>query len=169
MANEIVTKLRGKHEAAWQKLGRQLEGMEAHMERSDAPGEWTTREVLTHLLFEPGWDPVAKLRDFAQADLPLVEIDPGKVHMTPERKQMTLQQFKEALDRQRRAVFGYVETLDDAALQQRKARIPFFKAIAGSEEVPLGRYVGALWDYHWQDHAGQLAKIRKAVGLPEAK
>jgi hypothetical protein len=29
--------------------------------------------------------------------------------------------------------------------------------------------VGALFDYHWNDHAGQLAKIRKAVGLPEAR
>jgi hypothetical protein len=23
--------------------------------------------------------------------------------------------------------------------------------------------------YHWNDHAGQLAKIRQAAGLPEAK
>ena len=24
-------------------------------------------------------------------------------------------------------------------------------------------------DYHWNDHAGRLAKIRQAAGLPEAK
>jgi len=35
--------------------------------------------------------------------------------------------------------------------------------------VPIPVYVGALFDYHWSDHAGQLAKIRKAVGLPDAK
>jgi hypothetical protein len=29
-------------------------------------------------------------------------------------------------------------------------------------------YVRAPFDFHWDDHAGQLAKIRKAVGLPEA-
>jgi hypothetical protein len=29
-------------------------------------------------------------------------------------------------------------------------------------------YVGAMFDHHWKDHAGQLAKIRKAVGLPAA-
>ena len=39
----------------------------------------------------------------------------------------------------------------------------------GNEEVPIPVYVGAMFDYHWNDHAGQLAKIRKAVGLPEAK
>jgi hypothetical protein len=29
--------------------------------------------------------------------------------------------------------------------------------------------VAALFGYHWNDHAGQIAKIRKAVGLPDAK
>lgn len=30
-------------------------------------------------------------------------------------------------------------------------------------------FAGAMLDYHCNDHAGQLAKIRKAAGLPEAK
>jgi hypothetical protein len=34
--------------------------------------------------------------------------------------------------------------------------------------VPLAVLVGGLFDYHWNDHADQLAKVRKAVGLPEA-
>jgi len=25
-----------------------------------------------------------------------------------------------------------------------------------------------MFDYHWKDHAGQIAKIRKANGLPDA-
>jgi len=25
-----------------------------------------------------------------------------------------------------------------------------------------------MFDYHWNDHAGQIAKIRKANGLPDA-
>jgi hypothetical protein len=28
--------------------------------------------------------------------------------------------------------------------------------------------VRTVFGVHWEDHAGQLAKIRKAVGLPEA-
>jgi hypothetical protein len=31
----------------------------------------------------------------------------------------------------------------------------------GTDEM----YVGALFDYHWNDHAGQLAKIRQAMLL----
>jgi hypothetical protein len=25
-----------------------------------------------------------------------------------------------------------------------------------------------MFDYHWNDHAGQIAKIRKANGMPDA-
>ena len=31
--------------------------------------------------------------------------------------------------------------------------------------MTISMYVGALFDYHWNDHAGQLAKIRHTVGL----
>jgi len=54
MANKHAQDLRRRIDAASENLSRQLQGMDAHMERADAPGEWTTREVLSHLLFEPG-------------------------------------------------------------------------------------------------------------------
>jgi hypothetical protein len=142
--------------------------MERHLERSDAPGEWTTREVLCHLLFAPGWDPVAVLRGFDRQTLPLVEVEAGRTYVTEERRRMDLGKLLDALDRQRRAVMAYVETLADADLTERKARVPLFKSFLGTDEVPLGRFVGAMWDFHWNDHAGQLAKIRAAVGLPPA-
>jgi hypothetical protein len=36
----------------------------------------------------------------------------------------------------------------------------------GTDEITLSVFVGALFEYHWNDHASQLAKIRDAVGLP---
>jgi hypothetical protein len=65
-------------------------------------------------------------------------------------------------------VFGYLDSLNEADLQ-RKSRIPLFKQIMGTDEIAIPVFVGALFDYHWNDHAGQLAKIRKAAGLAEAK
>ena len=168
MATAAIAELRKKSDAVWDNMNRQLQGMEPHLERSDAPGEWTARQVLCHLLFEPGWNPVAKMKTFSANDLPLFEITPSQTHVTPERQKMTLQQLKDALEAQRREVFAYIEGLSDADLG-RKARIPLFKQIMGNEEVPIPAYVGAMFDYHWNDHAGQLAKISKAAGLPEAK
>ena len=163
-----VKELRDRADAAWATIACQLQGMEPYLERSDAPGEWTTREVLSHLMFEPGWQPVATLKTFATKDLPLIEIEAGNHYLDAERRALTLAQLQAALDGQRRDVFGYLDALPAADLEQRKARIPLFKTFMGTDEIALGVYVGAMFDYHWNDHAGQLAKIRKAVGLPDA-
>ncbi len=64
MGNQTVAELKKKSDAAWEHLSRQLQGMEPYIDRSDAPGEWTTREVLSHLLFEAGFEPSAFLRTF---------------------------------------------------------------------------------------------------------
>ncbi|MEX2223388.1 MAG: DinB family protein [Candidatus Rokuibacteriota bacterium] len=167
MPSQIVADLRITTDAAWRKLSAQLQGMEGHMERSDGPGEWTTRQVLCHLLGEPGWRPVPVLARFTTADPPVIEIKPGQTQVTPERQMMKLQQFKNALDRHRRETFQYLETLGDEDLE-RKARIPLFAQLLGTDEVAIPAWVGTFFVVHWGDHAGQLAKIRTAVGLPEA-
>ena len=168
MVNATVKELQRKNDAAWEGLARTLEGMEAHLERADAPGEWTARQVLCHLLFEPGWKPVALLERFAIGDPPLVAITPGAVTVTPERQRMTLADLIAALDGQRRDVFGHLATLGEADLA-RRARIPLFAPLLGTDEVPLPVFVGIMFDRHWTAHTEQLAKIRRAAGLPEAK
>jgi hypothetical protein len=154
--------------AAWSRLTAQLDGMEPYLERADEPGEWTTREVLSHLLFPPGWDMVDVLRSFAERDLPVIEIEPGDPCLTPERRRMTLGQLAAALDAQRNAVMAYLATLTAADLT-RKARIPLFKTFMGTDEITLPVFLGAMFEYHWNDHAAQLAKIRSAVGLPAVR
>jgi hypothetical protein len=167
MPSNIVPELRAKTDAAYANLSRQLQGMDADLERADAPGEWTARQVLCHLLFEPGWNPVDTLKTFAHANLPVIEITPGFTDTSGPRGTMSVRQFLDALDAQRRSVFGYLDSLTEADLQ-RKSRIPLFKEIMGTDEIAIPVFVGALFDYHWNDHAGQLAKIRKAAGLADA-
>lgn len=168
MVNATVQELRRKNDAAWDALGRTLEGMEAHLEQTDAPGQWTARQVLCHLLFEPGADPVALLDRFAIGDPPVVEITPGAVAVTPERQRMTLVDLVAALNAQRRDVFAYLATRGEADLA-RRARIPVFGPLLGTDEVPLSVFVDVMFDRHWAAHTEQLAKIRRAAGLPEAK
>lgn len=124
--------------------------------------------MLCHLLFEPDFRPVGLLEGFASTDLPLVEITPGVSTVTPERRRMTLAELVAALDAQRREVFAYLEALDEAGLR-RKARIPLFEPLLGTDEITLPVFVGAMFDRHWNGHADQLAQIRQAVGLPETQ
>jgi hypothetical protein len=167
MASTALSELKKKSDAAAANLSRQLEGMEPHLDKSDAAGEWTTRQVLCHLLADPDWKPVAMLKSFTRSNLPVIEIEPGDAPVTLERQKMTLAQLRDALEAQRRDIFGYLESLDEAELG-RKAKIPLFKQFMGTDEITLPVYVGAMFDYHWNDHAGQIAKIRKANGMPDA-
>src|SRR5678809_825253 len=105
--NHAAVELRRKSDAARGRLGRQLAGMEGHLERTHAPGQWTTREVLCHLLGEPGTRLVGLLERFSATDPPLVEITPGLVTVTAERRGMSLA----ALGVERVAVLGYLDTL----------------------------------------------------------
>jgi DinB superfamily len=165
MASAVVRELKKKSDEAAANLTRQLQDMEPHLDKSDAPGEWTTRQVLCHLLSAPDWKPVAELKSFATSDLPLIEIATGDTNVTPERQKMTIAQLLDALEAQRREIFGYLDTLDDADLG-RKARIPLFKQFMGTDEIAIPVYIGAMFDFHWNDHAGQIAKIRTANGMP---
>ena len=70
-------------------------------------------------------DPAEMLSRFAERDYPLVEITPGDTYLDDHRRHMTLAQFREALDTQRRRVLAYVDGLDERELD-RKARIPLF-------------------------------------------
>ncbi len=169
MATKTVDELRAKTDAAWANLSRQLQGMDAHLDQADAPGEWTTRQVLCHLLFEPGSNPADFLKMFSATNFPLADITPGHADASGARATMTLRQLMDQLDGHRRAVYAYLDGLSEAELQQRKARIPLFKQFMGTDEISIPMFVGAMLDYHWNDHAGQIGKIRKAVGLPESR
>ena len=166
MASTAVIELKKKSDAAGANLSRQLQGMEPLLDKSDAAGEWTTRQILCHLLGDPDSKPVAMLKSFTSSNLPVIEIKPGHAPVTPERQKMTLAQLQGALAAQQRDIFGYLESLGEADLG-RKAKIPLFKQFMGTDEITLPVYVGAMFDYHWNDHAGQIAKIRKANGMPD--
>src|SRR5207247_3215058 len=114
----------------------------------------TPREVLSHLLFEPGFDPAATLATFSERDYPVVEIAPGDTFLDEQRRQMSLSQFRDALDAQRRRVLEYIEGLEEPAFERRKARIPLFKQFMGTAEITIDMYIGVMFDYHWTDNAG---------------
>jgi hypothetical protein len=167
MASAAVNELKKKSDDAAANLWKQLQGMEPNLDKSDAAGEWTTRQVLCHLLGDPAKKPVAVLQSFTVGSLPVIDIKPGHAPVTPERQKMTLAQLREALETQRRGLLSYLDSLENADLG-RKAKIPLFKQFMGTDEIALPVYVGAMFDYHWNDHAGQIAKIRKANGMPDA-
>src|SRR5256884_9510042 len=101
MAGRLVSEINAKSAAALTRLARQLDGMDPYLDSASARGEWTTREVLAHLLGDPGWDPLAALKTFAHRELPPIDVTAGTVVMTAERRPLTAQQLVDAIQRRR--------------------------------------------------------------------
>jgi hypothetical protein len=167
MAGTIASEIMANSDAAFARLTRQLDGLEPYADRSDAPGQWTARAVLAHMLADPVMDPTAALGMFADRDRPTLNLELGKSRLTPERQRMSLKQLADALAQERQRVKAWVAGLSDDELMRRKARVPALAGVVGSEEVSLAMFARAVLELHLNDHAGQLGKIRKAVGLPE--
>src|SRR5260370_3645104 len=127
MAGRLVSEINAKSGAALTRLARQLDGMDPHLDSASTRGEWTTREVLAHLLGDPGWDPLAALKTFAHRDLPTIDVTVGKVVMTAERRTMTAKQFLDAIERPRQQILAYLETLPQGARTGPRARAPCFR------------------------------------------
>src|SRR5260370_25247399 len=102
MATKTVEDLRKRTDVSWASLSKQLQGMEPHVDRPEKPGEWTVREVLSHLLFDPGIDFGARLKSFTAGNLPVIEGTPGQTHLPPQPPKMTLKQLADPLDPPRR-------------------------------------------------------------------
>jgi hypothetical protein len=60
-------------------------------------------------------------------------------------------------------MLAYLDTLAEEDLVRRRESRCSRRSWA--EEIPLPIFVGAMFEYHWNDHAAQLAKIRQAIGL----
>ena len=100
-------------------------------------------DLATMLALGRGFNPLT--------DLPLVEITPGVSTVTAERRRMTLAELIAALGAQRREVFAYLEALDEADLR-RKARIPLFEPLIGTDEITLHLINNGPTIYHESFH-----------------
>src|SRR6266852_1897375 len=146
MASAAVNELKKKSDDAAANLWKQLQGMEPNLDKSDAPGEWTTRQVLCHLLGDTGEKPVAVLQSFTVGSLPVIDIKPGHAPDTPDRQKMTRAQLLEALETHRRGILRYLDSLENEDLG-RQAKIAMFKQFMATDEIALPVYVGAMFDY----------------------
>mgnify|MGYP003694683717 CR=1 FL=1 len=125
-------------------------------------------EVLSHLLFPPGWNAVTLLQVVLRARS-AGRGDRADARCVPDPRAP----HDDAGPVHRRARHAAAETCWPIWTRARRSRISrarrasrSFKTFMGTEEIPLPVFVGAMFEYHWNDHAAQLAKIRQAIGLP---
>src|SRR3990167_10979029 len=119
-------------------LGDALEGMtEEDAARRPADGEWSCKEMLSHLMGDEGESFVTGLRRFVDEDAPLIGVVAGLPYFTPARQAMSLSELRAGVWRQYEEVADFIGSLSDEQLA-RKGRVPLLKETPLREQPPLG-------------------------------
>lgn len=125
-----------------------------------AEGEWSLRDVLCHLSGDAEHSFREDLNRFLTEDMPSIDITPGELYWTPERKNLPLPELAKSVARQYSDIGTLVAGLTPEQLA-RPGRIAFLKQFRGTDEIKLGEWIGVISEFHLNDHISQLQALCK--------
>src|SRR3972149_10997735 len=132
MVSVAATSLRDALDQKMRELGETLEGMtEEDAARRPADGEWSCKEMLSHLMGDEGESFVTGLRRFVNEDTPLIGVVAGPPYYTPARQAMSLSELRAGGWRQHQEGGGFIGSLSNEQ-PAHKGRVPLLK------ETPIG-------------------------------
>ena len=125
--------------------------------KQPAEGEWSAKEVLSHLCGADDALSMYEFKRFLDEDTPPLGIAPGNYGDV--RKDAPISELVSKIDSDYAAIGGFFAGLDDEQLA-RKAHIPFLKETPLGEYPTLGQWAGAVINFHLADHVNQLRALQ---------
>lgn len=164
MVSQAATSLGEAIEGKLRELGEALDGIgEEQAGRRPADGEWSCKEVLSHLMGDEGEREVDRLQRFMDEENPLIGIMVGLPYYTPERQAMSLSELRAGVWKRYEEMAVFVSGLNDEQLE-RGARIPLLKQTPIGEQATLAQWVGVVTTFHLPAHIEQVKGIRQQLG-----
>lgn len=131
---------------------------------SRAPeGRWTPKEIISHLCGPEGIGIMPALQAILQQDTPRLDMEAADSYYTGKRTQKTFADLLSELNKEYGRMAELVAGLSDAQLA-RKAHIPMLKETPMGEYPTLAMFVGALAEYHLDDHIKHMKEILAGLG-----
>src|SRR3972149_9299268 len=113
MVSVAATSLRDALDQKMRELGETLEGMtEEDAARRPADGEWSCKEMLSHLMGDEGESFVAGLHRFLDEDTPLIGVVAGLPYYSPARPAMSPSELSAGLWRQYQEAADFIGSLN---------------------------------------------------------
>ena len=143
-----------------QEIKQAVSGLsEEQASREPAPGEWSAKEVLSHLCGQDDALSMYEFKRFLTEDTPPLGITPGQY--SDIRKDAPVPELLSKVESDYSAIGNFFSGLDDQQLN-RKAHIPFLKETPFGENVTLGQLAGLLINFHLNDHVNQLRNLSRS-------
>ena len=139
---------------------------EAKASRAPA-GRWSPKEIISHLSGPEGIGLLPAFQAILTQDTPRIDIEAADSYYTGKRPQMTFAELLSQLNGEYGSIAELVTGLSDEQLA-RKAHIPLFKESPLGEYPTLGVFVGALAEYHMDEHINHMKEILAALGAASA-
>jgi hypothetical protein len=150
-----------------EEMNRLCEGLdEATASRAPA-GRWSPKEILSHLSGPEGMGLMPALEVILKQDTPRLDMEAANSYYTGKRPQMTFSDLLSQLNGEYGRMAELTAGLSTEQLA-RKAHIPLFKETPMGEYPTLAMFVGALAEYHMDDHINHLKEILQLLGVASA-
>jgi hypothetical protein len=124
--------------------------------RAPADGEWSVKQVLSHLCGENDAFGMYEYKRFLSEDTPALGIIPGSYGDL--RKDAPMSELVSKLEADYSAIGGFFAGLNDEQLN-RKAHIPFLKETPLGEYPTLGQWAIGTIQFHLNDHLQQIRTL----------
>jgi hypothetical protein len=124
--------------------------------KAKADGEWSAKQVLSHLCGDTDALSMYEFKRFLNEDNPDLGLAPGNYGDV--RKDAPIPELVARIDADYAAIGAFFAGLNDEQLA-RKAHIPFLKETPLGEYPTLGQWAGAVINYHLADHVSQLRAL----------
>lgn len=129
---------------------------DARASQPQAAGEWSVKEVLSHLCGQTDALSMYEFERFLAEDTPDLGISPGQYGDI--RKDIPLSELVAKVDSDYAAIGRFLAGLSDGQLS-RKARVGFLKESPLGEYPTLGQWAGAVINFHLADHVNQIRTL----------
>lgn len=143
-----------------QEIEQAVSGLsEEQASKPPAQGEWSAKEVLSHLGGSDSTEFVARLKRILDEDTPRIDVTPG-VSYYEQRKGASTSQLLSEVESAYGEAGKFLGGLSEEQLN-RKAQVPLLKETPIGEYPTLGQLAGALINFHLNDHVNQLRNLKQ--------
>lgn len=138
-----------------------LEGMESGLDWRPDAESWSTREVLTHMLYTPPGGVPGILRGLLSGEVQEYDLWADQKYMTAEAEGWTLEEVRDEFTRYFLALKEALETAPDAFLEQ--TAMVHQRNRMWDEPRPVQWLVERLFAGHWDEHLVQLKELKEGA------